>query len=44
MSFLVQVGSTVDVQTGFRRAQEQAQDKVHAQNWHLEQLLPPKKR
>ncbi len=40
LSFMVQVGSTIDVQGGFRREQEIAQDKIHAQTWHLKQLLP----
>jgi serine/threonine-protein kinase len=40
LSFAVQVGSTFDIQFGFRRAQEAAQNRIHAQSWHLKQLLP----
>jgi eukaryotic-like serine/threonine-protein kinase len=40
LSFGVQVGSTFDIQYGFRQAQETAQNKIHAQTWHLKQLLP----
>ncbi|MBL0219159.1 MAG: serine/threonine protein kinase [Myxococcales bacterium] len=39
-SFLVQLGSTIDLQSGFRVAQEAAQNRIHAQTWHLKQLLP----
>ncbi len=40
LSFAVQVGSTFDIQHGFRQAQEAAQNRIHAQTWHLKQLLP----
>ncbi len=40
LSLVVQIGSTFDIQFGFRRAQEAAQNKIHAQTWHLKQLLP----
>ncbi len=40
LSLAVQVSSTVDLQYGFRRAQEAAQNQTHAQSWHLRQLLP----
>jgi hypothetical protein len=40
VSLVVQIGSTLDIQFGFRRAQEAAQNKIHAQSWHLKQLLP----
>ena len=40
LSFAVQFGSTIDLQVGHKRAQELAQNKIHAQSWHLKQLLP----
>ncbi len=40
LSLAVQVGSTFDIQYGFRRAQETAQNTIHTQSWHLKQLLP----
>lgn len=40
VTLLLQLGSTVTIQTVFRRDQEVAQNRVHANAWHLQQLLP----
>jgi len=44
VAFFVQIASTFDIQSAFRAAQEDAQNKVHAQRWHLGQVFPLKKR
>ena len=40
LAFLAQIGSTIDIQSSFRFAQEDAQNRIHAQTWHLKQLAP----
>jgi hypothetical protein len=44
LGYAIQVGSSADVQISFRRHQQKAQDRLHAQTWHLEQLLPELKK
>ena len=40
IGYAIQVGSSADIQIQFRREQQRVQDRVHAQTWHLKQLLP----
>ncbi len=40
LGYAIQVGSSADIQVKFQRDQQKAQDRVHAQWWHLKQLLP----
>lgn len=40
IAFAFQIASTIDVQGQFRRANETAQNQIHATAWHLQQLLP----
>ena len=40
LSIVTQIVNTTFVALTGRRAQERAQDRVHAQRWHLQQLLP----
>jgi hypothetical protein len=44
LAFFVQIASTFDIQSAFRAAQEDAQNKVHAQRWHLGQVFPLRKK
>jgi hypothetical protein len=40
IGFAAQVVITLDIQGALRRAQIDAQNRVHAQRWHLEKVLP----
>jgi serine/threonine-protein kinase len=40
LAFSIQFASTLYVQGDLRRRQEDAQNRIHATNWHLEQVVP----
>jgi serine/threonine-protein kinase len=44
IAFLVQIASTFEIQHAFRIAQEDAQNRVHAQRWHLGRVFPLRKK
>jgi len=43
LSMISQLVNTVSITLTGRRAQEDAQNRIHAQRWHLQQLLPLRK-
>ena len=44
LAYAIQVASSADIQLKLRHEQQLAQDRLHAQRWHLEQLLPVRKK